>query len=113
MIDDSVDLSPLSQRDDAARREARIREIVGATRAAEGSDIFGILAAWTRPALIAAALILAASLPAIVRREPRRPVSTAEILGVPTMLVDLVASTPRPSLDDLARTLGDGSSDDR
>jgi hypothetical protein len=107
--DARVDLSSLAAGDDPTRLDDRIRAIVRDGLLARQHSVSSILGQWLRPALAAAALIAVALLPMIARlipqRTPQRATSTAEILGVPPALIDLVASTPQPSVVDVVQAL--------
>ena len=107
--DERIDFSALAARHDPARLDAAVRAIVADGLRARRRDVSSILGQWLPHALAAAALIAAVLLPAVRRsaapRAPQPSVSTAQILGVPQPLIDLVTSTPRPSLEDLARAL--------
>ena len=109
MDDRPLDLTPLDPLRDP-RFDARVNAIVREAFAARRQSVLAVVGGWTRPMLIAAALALAVLLPALTRRAVQRPVSAAEILGVPSTLVDLVASTAHPSLEDIAEALAVGGS---
>ena len=117
--DDRVDLSPLAAGDDPARLDACIGSIVRDGLAARRREVSSVLEQWLRPALAAAALTAVTLLPMIQRgaaqRTPQRPTSTAEILGVPPALIELVSTTSQPSVDAVVQALngGDARSDAR
>ncbi len=85
-----------------------------AARPSSGADMLGSIAAWMRPALLAAGIVLAIAIPALARlRAPRVPVervSAMEVLGIPRELTDLLRSSQTPTLaelhDALATTSG-------
>ena len=114
MNDDSVDGAPLdfSSLDptvDAAHVDAMVRAIARdamvarAHRSIRPTDMLSELAGWMRPALAAAAIVLAVSISTLaVRRAPpaagRSVASATDILGIPRELMDLIHSPRTPSL---------------
>lgn len=115
MTDSPLDLSPLDPTRDRAAFDARVlaiaRDAAKIARAPESTPL-STLASWTRPALAAAAVLIALALPPLVRgrSQPARPVTTADVLGVPRSLVELAASSTAPGVVDLAEALNtDGS----
>lgn len=111
---DMTDLSPLDPLRDTARFDTTVRAIVRDGFDARGEALFSVLGGWMRPALAAAAVIIALSLPVALRARPPRPaVSTAELLGVPQALIDLTVRTRQPSLLELSTALDVGGTDGR
>ena len=106
MNEEPLDLSPL----DPTRSPAfddRVESIVRAVRIGAPLAVVEHLSRWTRPALVAAAVIVVfAGVPLI--RGNRSPVggTTAEILGVPPGLVAIARSAQPPGVTDLAEALG-------
>src|SRR5437868_5115670 len=98
MTDSPPDLSPLDPTRDHSAFDARVaaivREAAHVARDGRDSTSVAMLAAWTRPALAAAAALVALALPPLIRHrpEPARAISTAEILGVPRPLIELATS---------------------
>ena len=106
MTDDPIDLSPLDPLRDPLALDARVAAIARDAVIPPPPDILAELAAWARPALAAAAVIAAiASYPLLVHRPTQRRVTTAEILGVPSAVVELARSGTPPGLVDLAEAL--------
>ena len=110
---DMADLSPLDPLRDTARFNDTVGAIVRDGLDARSHALFTVLDGWMRPALAAAALVIALSLPAALRAPTPRLVTTAEILGIPRALIDLASTTRQPSLVELARALGTEGSDGR
>src|SRR5215475_2469938 len=108
---DPIDLSPLdptrSARFDAIA--SAITQSAMAARARRGAappDLLSELAAWTRPALVAAAVVLAVAIPVLARshQRPRGWVaqmsgvaSPMDVMGIPQPLVELMRSPATPS----------------
>ena len=101
MIDDPIDLSPLDPSRDPSALDARIAAIARDALIPPATDLFVELAAWVRPALAAAAVIAAIAIVPLVRQPSPRRVTTAEILGVPTAVVELARSNTPPGVVDL------------
>jgi hypothetical protein len=110
---DTADLSPLDPLRDPAAFDDIVRAIVHDGFDARAHALFTVLDGWTRPALAAAAVVIALSLPAVWRAPTPRLVTTAEILGIPRPLIELASTTRQPSLVELARALGPGGPDGR
>ena len=118
MNDERIDLSSLDP-----TREPRFSAVAGsiardamaarAARAGVGSDVLGSIAAWMRPALLAAGIILAIAIPALARlRAPIAPVERAsamDVLGIPRELTELLHSTEAPTLAELHDALATNS----
>jgi len=123
MRDDAIDLSPLDPARDAAHFDAVTRSIVHDAMAARArrhipneraeAGIVRALVAWSVPALVAAAVILAVALPTVRgawRSDAVRSVSAAEAMGIPRGLSELLHSDTTPSLNELHEALvGDAS----
>ena len=114
MTDESIDFSPLDPTRDSARFDAAVSVIAHdamlarARRVAERSGVFGDIASWFRPALIAAGVVLAVALPALARHrglEATQPASATEVLGIPTQFAELLHSPRTPSLVELHAAL--------
>jgi hypothetical protein len=110
MTDSPLDLSPLDPARDRSAFDARVAAIVReAVHVAPGRDStpLAMLAAWTRPALAAAAALVALALPSLIRQRPQpaRAISTAEILGVPRPLIESATSSTPPGVVDLVDAL--------
>lgn len=105
MIDDPIDLSPLDPVRDPLAFDARVAAIARDAVIPPDEDVLAALATWARPALAAAAVIAAIAIYPLVHRTPPRRVTTAEILGVPTAVVELARSNTPPGLVDLAEAL--------
>jgi hypothetical protein len=104
---DRIDLSALDPTKDAARFSALsatiARDAMAArARRAATPDLLAELGRWSLPALIAAAIVLAVSLPPLVRTpataSARTIASATDVLGIPQPLVDLMRSPRTPSL---------------
>ena len=124
MRDDAIDLSPLDPARDAARFDALTKSGARDAMAARarrqmpnertGAGLVHALVAWSMPALIAAAVILAIALPTVRvawRSETVvRNVSAADAMGIPRGLSELLHSDTTPSLNELHEALvGDAS----
>ena len=125
MRDDAIDLSPLDPARDAARFDAVTRSVARDAMAARarrhmpneraGAGVVRALVAWSVPALVAAAVILAVALPTVRgawRGEAAvgRNVSAADAMGIPRGLSELLHSDTTPSLNELHEALvGDAS----
>ena len=114
MNDESIDLSPLDPMRDGARFDAAVAVIARdavlarARRVAERSSVFGDIALWFRPALLAAGVVLAFAVPALARHrasEATQPASATEVLGIPTRFTELLHSPRTPSLGELHAAL--------
>jgi len=109
---DPIDLSPLDP-----TRSARFDAIASAiaqdamtartSRRAAAPDLLAELAAWTRPALAAAAVVLAVAIPTLARLHQRPQgwvaqissvASAMDVMGIPEPLVELMRSPETPSL---------------
>jgi len=116
---DPIDLSPLdptrSSRFDAiASGITRDAMAARARRGAAPPDLLAALAAWTRPALVAAAVVLAVAIPVLARsrQRPRGWVaqmsgvaSAMDVMGIPQPLVELMHSAETPSLTQINEAL--------
>jgi hypothetical protein len=117
--DDPIDFSPL----DPARDAARFRAVTGAIaqdamsararRRAAPADLVVALSGWARPALLAAAIVLAVAIPTLVR--VGRPASASpsaasatDVMGIPRQLMDLLRSPRTPSLMQIDAALASG-----
>ena len=125
MRDDAIDLSPLDPARDAARFDAITRSVARDAMAARtrrpmhderaGAGIVHALVAWSVPALVAAAVVLAIAVPTVRgawRGEAAvgRNVSAADAMGIPRALSELLHSDTTPSLNELHEALvGDAS----
>jgi hypothetical protein len=109
MDDRPIDFSPLDPTTVAVRFDAVTSGIVRdamesrARRALAPRDVFAQIASWTRPALIAAAVVLTVSIPPLVRARREAPTrasvaSATDVLGIPRSLMDLLQSSRTPSL---------------
>ena len=114
-----IDLSPLDPLRDAVRFDATARAIVrdamAARAARRGESVVGslaLLANWSTPILAAAAVIIAASVPLLVRSsreltspvEPQAPGVAAGPMtryGVPTAILALAQSRAEPTAAEL------------
>jgi len=111
MTDSPLDLSPLDPTRDRVAFDARVaaiaRDAVQVAHAGRDTTPLTMLAAWTRPALAAAAALVALALPPLLRDRPlpARAISTAEILGVPRPLIELATSSTPPGVVDLVDAL--------
>ena len=116
---DPIDFSLL----DPVRDAARFRAITGAIahdamkararRRAAAPDIVAELTAWARPALVAAAIVLAVAIPTLARIG--RPAaaspsvaSATDVMGIPRQLMDLLRSPRTPSLMQIDAALASG-----
>jgi anti-sigma factor RsiW len=125
MRDDAIDLSPLDPSRDAAHFDAVTRSIAHDAMAARArrqmpnerteAGIIRALVAWSVPALVAAAVILAVALPTVRgawhgEAAVGRNVSAADAMGIPRGLSELLHSDTTPSLNELHEALvGDAS----
>ena len=108
MIDHPFDFSPLDPLRDPLALDARVGAIARDAVIPPASDLFAELSAWARPLLAAAAVVSAIAAYPLVRARPSQPprgVSTAEILGVPSAVVELARSSAPPSVAQLAEAL--------
>jgi hypothetical protein len=105
--DGPIDLSALDPTRNTARFNAvaaRIsREAMNARarRLASPPSVLVDLVAWARPALVAAAIVLAVAIPTLARgraTEHRTPATAADVMGIPPELMNLVQSPRTPSL---------------
>ncbi|HEY5063081.1 MAG TPA: hypothetical protein VII52_16190 [Gemmatimonadaceae bacterium] len=108
-----ADLSPVDPLRDSLRFDDTVRAIVRDGFDARPHALVTVLGGWMRPALAAAAVIIALSLPVALRAPTPPSLTTAEILGIPRALIDLASTTRQPSLVELARALGTEGTDDR
>jgi hypothetical protein len=115
--DDPIDFSAL----DPARDAARFRAITGAIaqdvmsararRRATAPDLVAELAGWTRPALLAAAIVLAVAIPTVARigrPSASGSASATDVMGIPHELMDLLRSPRTPSLTQIDAALASG-----
>jgi|SRR5215831_2526542 len=116
---DPIDLSPLdptrSSRFDAiASGITRDAMAARARRGAAPPDLLAALAAWTRPALVAAAVVLAVAIPMLARSHQRpqgwvaqmsSAASAMDVMGIPQPLVELMRSPETPSLTQINEAL--------
>ena len=117
--DNPIDWSPL----DPARDAARFTAITGAIardamsararRRRAAPDLVAELAGWARPALIAAAIVLAVAIPTLARigrtGSPASSVASAtDVMGIPHELMDLLRSPRTPSLMQIDAALASG-----
>lgn len=117
MNDDRMDLEALDPTRDADfdTRVAAVAAHAMAARTGASRGVLADLVRWTRPALIAAAVIVAVTIPVLVRarqageRPPARGASSAEILGIPQGLIAL-GREAQPSVVQLAEAVGVSSS---
>lgn len=101
-----LDFSALDPLRDERALDARIAAIARDAVIPPPPNVFAELAAWTRPALAAAAVLAAlAAYPLVRATGGHRPVSTAEILGVPSGVVELARSNTPAGVIDLAEAL--------
>jgi hypothetical protein len=115
MDNDPLDLSALDPTRDAAHFRALTSAIARdamqgrARRLASPRDILGELAAWARPTLAAAAVVLVVAASVLVRSRsavPARPVASAtDVLGIPQPLMDLMHSTRPPTIVQISQAL--------
>ncbi len=104
-----IDLSPLDPLRDDDRFDATARTIVRDAMAARAAlrhtSVAGSLVSWSTPILAAAALIIAASVPLLVRSSrmltpsgrPPAPAVAVERFGVPSAIVALAQSSAQPT----------------
>lgn len=98
--------------DTVAREIARDAMAARARRSSRPLDVLSELAAWTRPALAAAAVVLGVAVSTLVlyRGAPARSVANAtDVLGIPRELMDLVHSPRTPSLTQIDQALASGA----
>ena len=119
MNDDSMDNHPIDfssldpTRDaarlgDLARTIARDAMAARVQRSVRSTDLLSELAGWMRPALAAAAIVLAVAISTlVVSRVPstRSVASATDVLGIPRELMDLVHSPRTPSLTQIDEAL--------
>jgi len=94
--------------DEIAQTIARDAMIARAQRSARPTDLLSVLAGWMRPALAAAAIVLAVAISTLVmsRMPSTRSVASAtDVLGIPRELMDLVHSARTPSLTQIDEAL--------
>lgn len=118
MNDERIDFSsidPTQDREFADIAGAIARDAMAArvAAAAPRSDLVASLLSWMRPALVAAAIVLAIAIPALERigrptSVPPRPVSATEIMGIPRALTDLLHSSSAPTITELHDALAAG-----
>jgi hypothetical protein len=100
-----LDLSSLDPTRDPSFDD-RVSAILRAAHVGSPPAVVDYLSRWTRPALAAAAVIAALSIPPLVRGTPAAVGgTTAEILGVPPGLVAMARSQRAPGVADLAEAL--------
>lgn len=112
MSDDPLDLSPLDPTRDP-QFELRVRAIVGEAMRTRRRPVTSVIASWALPALVAATVAAVVPVTVLLRPPAQRAPTTAEILGVPSTLVQLVSRTPQPSLEDIAVAVGAGARNGR
>ena len=116
MTDHPIDFTSLDPTRDSARLDAVARAIgrdamiARANRFSRQGDLLSELGVWTRPALAAAAIVLAVAISTLaIGRAPvvsgRAVASATDILGIPRELMDLVHSTRTPSLAQIDEAL--------
>jgi hypothetical protein len=106
MSEEPLDLSPLDPTRSAAF-DNRVAAIIREARVGAPATVVDYLSRWTRPALVAAAVIALVSGIRLLRQNaPPVGGTTAEILGVPPGLVAIARSTQAPGVIDLAEALG-------
>jgi hypothetical protein len=119
MDDDSMNNRPIDFSSlDPTRDSARLNEIARtiardamtarAQRSTRRTDLLSELAGWMRPALAAAAIVLAVAISALVLSRvpsPRSIASATDVLGIPRELMDLVHSPRTPSLTQIDEAL--------
>ena len=103
-----VDLRPLDPMRDSARLDALVGAISAHAMAArrtatERSGVLGELAGWSRPALAAAALVLAVALPTLWRSRAHTPVASpaTDTMGIPRELALILHSSRAPTVAEL------------
>ncbi len=120
LSDDPLDLSALRPDTDSARFDAMVGRIARDAMAARGigtrraprAGVARELAARSRTALLAAAIVLAAAIPTFAITYSSRPVPprlpATDALGIPRQLALILHSTRDPSLAELhAAVMGD------
>ena len=116
MNDQPIDFSPLDPTRDTARFDAVAGAIsrnamqARAYRAATRYDVFAQLTSWSRPALIAAAVVLAVAAALLVRSRNGAPARTTvasatDVLGIPQPLMELLGSSRTPTLTQIDQAL--------
>lgn len=111
MEPDRVDLSPLDPENDQLAYERRIRRVMEAAapeleRRARAARPLALVAAWARPTIAAAAVIIAVAAGALFATE-RQPDSFAEAdsmveaLGVPAPAAEWLEAGREPTASDL------------
>src|SRR5690349_6489622 len=117
--EDFIDLSALDpfasgtgldERASAIARDAMdVRRRALAGRFVERTSIASTLIGWSIPTLLAAALVFAVAVSTVARVRTSsaavRPVSAADVMGIPRPLTDLLRSPATPSLVDLGVAL--------
>ncbi len=102
----AIELAPERQAALAAAIAARSAPVLARYRGARSP--VAVLAAWLRPALAAAAVIVLVALAALLGSRPREATavpSTAEALGFPGPVVAWAEAGRTPSLEELVTTL--------
>lgn len=115
-MSDRIDLSPLDPFADPARREQFVgglmeRAASELARRRRSATVWGVMAAWARPALAAAAIAVVASAAALRSGAPATAEETGviEALAVPTPVESWLVEEREPSAEDLMLTLEGGS----
>ena len=117
-----VDLSPLDPTRDSVRFDAiasglardAMRELTSnrdiATQDEEGGDVFDRLARWWPRTLVAAGLVLAVSIPGLLRSTDKiTQVSAMDVLGLSPELSTVLRSRQTPSLSELRAALANSA----
>jgi len=109
--DDRLDLDALRPSSDPARLEARISAITRDAMAARARrapriGVARALATSARPALLAAAIVLAVAIPTLaltyrMQAPTPAPLPATDALGIPRLLALILHSTRDPSLSEL------------
>lgn len=116
MDDRPIDFSSLDPTRDATRFGAMTGAITRdamaarARRAASPPGVLAELVAWSRPALLAAAIVLAVAIPTVAysprgAASPAPVASATDVMGIPRRLTDLLRSSQTPSLEQLHEAL--------
>lgn len=97
-----IDFSPLALPD--LRRERMVRAVLARAQTAAARGPLGVLAAWARPTLAAAAAVAAVSIGALAwpgaEAEPA-PLSVADGLRIPRPAADWIVEERPPTEEDL------------
>lgn len=119
---DPIDLSPLdptrtARFDEIASAITRDATAARARRRSTPPDLVAELAGWTRPALVAAAVVLAVAIPMLARSHQRPQgwvaqfsavASATDVMGIPQPLIELIRSPETPSLAQIHDALAPG-----